>query len=149
MTAGCPPFGEIGVVDQTDLLEPIEDPLGDVVGDALAGQRLPELGTGPRPGVEAGQGCLPGVLVPFLGGALDGLLRGAAASAPAVLAAPRPAAQNITSPVFGSTSAGTSSSVSRPIRIRIFDSISAATSVFSLRNLRTFSLPWPSCSVSL
>src|SRR5690606_3898772 len=41
-----------GVVDETDLLEPVEDALGDVVGDVLARHRLGELGARARRVVE-------------------------------------------------------------------------------------------------
>ena len=115
-----PLLGEVRVINEADLGESVEYSLAHVIGVSPLGQLPLELGAGSRPRSEQTQ-----------------------TQAPRLLLAGR--AQK-------STGAGrTSSSVTTapiPSFSLIFFSISAATSVFSSRKVRAFSLPWPSCSPS-
>ena len=181
--AGEPPVGVAGpdedpgvlrVVDKTDLGEPVEHAVGDLLGDVASRHRLGELRpaarrTGEQPQRD-GPGDGLGVRLGVDGRRTRGRRLGGrrAAAGPARRATRRPVDHRaddrvvVGDPVVvrrtgghraqksttGPASAGASSLAPTPSFSLIFFSSSSARSGLSRRNARAFSLPWPSWSPS-
>lgn len=135
-----PGAGEGRVVDEPDLGEAVEQPVGDLGRDVALGERPGQLGPAARPVGEPAQQDLPGDVLGVLGRVVAGVCR---LGPPALAGAPGQKSTSLGSAAAaaGSATAGSSTRGPTPYFSLTRFSISSARSGLSRRNARAFSLP--------